>query len=368
MKKVLLITSYVKDRGASIGSMRIYSDLIKNTLASDYILFSEYAPGTFWGKILLMPRNLQRIIIVYLISPVFILIKSIKYDCVVCTDHAAIGSLFLISFFKKVVITVHDVTWYKKIATEREKFFKKTMLILCLGIISRARYIVSDSQSTKKDLIELLGDFNISLPIVHVIYPPLRTMGLGATSLINRDTLLIGIYSKLILHVGSSAFYKNRKHILSVARHIESMSSDFFKNILFVLAGSEIDDLELGGEIASSNVLNIIDPSDDDLIQLYSSCDGFLFPSITEGFGWPPIEAQHFGKAVVSTDKGSLKEVLADTAKFISGDSVEETIDAINSILYISPIESQLSISNSLRFNHSVFSSQYIEKLFRVMN
>src|SRR5690606_9157768 len=48
----------------------------------------------------------------------------------------------------------------------------------------------------------------------------------------------------------------------------------------------------------------------------YANCAGFLFPSLTEGFGLPPIEAMHFGKPVFLARRTSLPEVGGDVAEY----------------------------------------------------
>jgi glycosyltransferase involved in cell wall biosynthesis len=47
---------------------------------------------------------------------------------------------------------------------------------------------------------------------------------------------------------------------------------------------------------------------------LYANCAGFVFPSLTEGFGLPPLEAMYFGKPVFVSDRTSLPEVCGDAA------------------------------------------------------
>lgn len=48
----------------------------------------------------------------------------------------------------------------------------------------------------------------------------------------------------------------------------------------------------------------------------YANCSGFLFPSLTEGFGLPPMEAMHFGKPVFLSRLTSLPEVGGDVATY----------------------------------------------------
>ncbi|CAD5373974.1 Glycosyl transferase group 1 [Rubrivivax sp. A210] len=49
---------------------------------------------------------------------------------------------------------------------------------------------------------------------------------------------------------------------------------------------------------------------------LYAHCGAFVFPSLTEGFGLPPVEALHFGKPVVMSDRTCLPEIGGDAAHY----------------------------------------------------
>ena len=60
--------------------------------------------------------------------------------------------------------------------------------------------------------------------------------------------------------------------------------------------------------------VEVIDPGDDELIGLYRGASLFLFPSLYEGFGWPPLEAMACGCPVVCSTEGSLPEVVGDAA------------------------------------------------------
>ncbi|MEI9911174.1 MAG: glycosyltransferase [Bacteroidota bacterium] len=50
----------------------------------------------------------------------------------------------------------------------------------------------------------------------------------------------------------------------------------------------------------------------------YRHCEAFMFPSVAEGFGFPPLEAMHFGKPVFLSDRTSLPEVGGDAAYYFS--------------------------------------------------
>jgi glycosyltransferase involved in cell wall biosynthesis len=58
----------------------------------------------------------------------------------------------------------------------------------------------------------------------------------------------------------------------------------------------------------------VVDPDDEELAELYNGATLFLFPSIYEGFGWPPLEAAYYGCPVVCSRAASLPEVVGDAA------------------------------------------------------
>jgi glycosyltransferase involved in cell wall biosynthesis len=65
-----------------------------------------------------------------------------------------------------------------------------------------------------------------------------------------------------------------------------------------------------------TNVTVLASITDAQKAWLYAGCAGFLFPSLTEGFGLPPIEAMHFGKPVFLSDRTCLPEVGGDAAYY----------------------------------------------------
>jgi glycosyltransferase involved in cell wall biosynthesis len=110
-----------------------------------------------------------------------------------------------------------------------------------------------------------------------------------------------------ILHVGSSLPRKNRKLLVDM---LNIMQNDWNGNICF--AGEAID-TELRDHINSLNlghrVIAVNKPNHETLVALYSSCRAFIFPSFSEGFGWPLIEAQACGAPVIASNTEPMPEV-----------------------------------------------------------
>ena len=89
----------------------------------------------------------------------------------------------------------------------------------------------------------------------------------------------------------------------------------------------------------------------EELVRLYRSAAGLVFPSLYEGFGQPPLEAMACGCPVASSNAAALPEVCGDAARLFDPTSVEDTVAAIEEIL-ARPVEwSAKGIARAARFS-----------------
>jgi glycosyltransferase involved in cell wall biosynthesis len=121
-----------------------------------------------------------------------------------------------------------------------------------------------------------------------------------------------------ILVVGTSN-RKNIKTIYSIASKLN--------NLLFIFVGHFDNFLNLKNLIIKPNV------SDLELEELYKTSDLLLFPSLTEGFGLPILEAQYFGLPVITSNKEPMRSVSGSNGAILVNPYVE--IEIINAILDI---------------------------------
>ena len=85
--------------------------------------------------------------------------------------------------------------------------------------------------------------------------------------------------------------------------------------------------------------------SDADLALLYSAASVFVFPSLEEGFGLPPLEAMACGAPVIASNTSSLPEVLGDAAILVSPTDIRAISDGIAAVLTDPTTASELSKS-----------------------
>jgi glycosyltransferase involved in cell wall biosynthesis len=93
---------------------------------------------------------------------------------------------------------------------------------------------------------------------------------------------------------------------------------------------------------------------EEDLTSLYRAADVFVYPSLYEGFGMPPLEAMACACPVISSGRGSLSEIIGDAAKIIDPESINDLKEALKE-LSVSPSERErfrnLGLERAKRFN-----------------
>lgn len=111
-----------------------------------------------------------------------------------------------------------------------------------------------------------------------------------------------------VLLLGSRARHKNAALVLDLAGALDAMGLDL------VVAGGGAPVFAADHRADDSNVRRLGRVSDDDLALLFSRALCLAFPSFTEGFGLPVVEAMALGCPVISSDRASLPEVCGDAA------------------------------------------------------
>jgi glycosyltransferase involved in cell wall biosynthesis len=169
-----------------------------------------------------------------------------------------------------------------------------------------------------------------------------------------------------VLHVGSNLPRKNRDGVL----RIFARTKDKWNGRL-VFAGDALDSelLSLAKELGvSDRVLQITEPSSELLESLYNCAVALLYPSRSEGFGWPVIESHACGCPVVCSNVGPLPEAAGEAGLF--HDVSDEKGFAADILRVNDPVEraiwSEKSLRNAERFSTERMISRYID-IYRSM-
>jgi glycosyltransferase involved in cell wall biosynthesis len=213
------------------------------------------------------------------------------------------------------IVTVHDLVWLRFPQTStRYNVFIQT---LCARrAITDADFIMVNSRSTQDELIEFLG---VPRQKIGVVYPGVANRykpqdQAKAAEYISRK---YGVPPRYFATAGIVHPRKNQQFLVGVLRILRNKGQ---LNCPLLVAGPiGWKNSPLFREIQSAG-LNESDirflgyVPDDDMPSFYGGAQVFLFPTLYEGFGLPPVEAMACGTPVIASDSPCMPEVLGDAA------------------------------------------------------
>ena len=145
-----------------------------------------------------------------------------------------------------------------------------------------------------------------------------------------RSTL--GLPDPYILYVGNHRGHKNLKRLIEAFSQIADDVPHFLVLPEARGKGSEITMSAIEQYGVSDRIVFHPMP-DEDLPLIYGLADAFVFPSLSEGFGLPPLEAMACGTPVITSNISSLPEVVGEAGILVDPYNVEEIAQAIRKVL-----------------------------------
>lgn len=228
----------------------------------------------------------------------------------------------------KVIITVHDLRFYR---------FPKTygFLRYCFlkykvpQSVKRASYIITISDFTKSELIKA---YNISASKIMTIHEAINNSDFSfeGKKLVDINEIRIAeklTDKRLILSVGHIEPRKNYKRLIVAFNRIKKRVPDAQ---LVIVGKKNLDCAEIVDMMKETLDVHYLDfVSSEMLAWLYSNASLFVFPSIYEGFGFPPLEAAANGVISAVSNISSIPEVCGDSVAYFDPydvDDMDQTI------------------------------------------
>ncbi|MDD5399887.1 MAG: glycosyltransferase family 1 protein [Sulfurimonas sp.] len=235
---------------------------------------------------------------------------------------------------KKLICTVHDFSfmlqphWHTKelIDHYNKNFFK---------LIKKADHIITGSNFTKQEIIDYMQIPQDKISVIyhgvnHELYKPYPQNELQDTK------AKFDLPKKFLLFVGS---IEPRKNLLTLLKAYNLLTNDEKGELPLILVGFKgWENREIMQEIQKNRdfirYLGFV--SDSELAHIYNLATVFIYPSLYEGFGLPPLEAMACGTPVIVSSVASLPEVCGDAALYVEP---TDELDIKNKILVIAKDE-----------------------------
>lgn len=228
----------------------------------------------------------------------------------------------------KVVTTIHDLTTARFSNPAKHPLVFKVKQTVYKEVIKRAAHkseaVITPTQFVKDDLVAFARVNPAKIVVTHEAADPIQSPA---------DPLPDLQKEKFIMYVGRPTPHKNLERLVEAFALLHAQHPA----LKLVLAGKKdtnYERIEAGiPEKLRKHVVFTGFISDGQLRWLYEHCQAYVFPSLSEGFGLPGLEAMQHGAPVVSSDATCLPEVYGDAAHYFDPLDVTAMADAINEVL-----------------------------------
>ncbi len=275
------------------------------------------------------------VVLRYVIYPAWCRKKISPEELVYITDHAnATVVNWLKGHKNQIVVHCHDLTSLRPLSSFPYELRLRNRLIYLLSILTkkrglkRADKIIAISNFTKAELIKWLNipEERITVAhngIDHQLFRPLPKM---------ESKAYFDLTGKVtIMSVGPASY---RKNLVVVAKMLPGLG--FKPEEIAWLHVGKLEDRAKG--ILSQNgydsvLQELTGLTSREMQQAYSASDVFLFPSLYEGFGLPPVEAMACGTPVVASNCAAIPEILGDACLYCPPHDIEKWTSQTKNLL-----------------------------------
>lgn len=251
--------------------------------------------------------------------------------------------------YSKNFFVLHDIA-YERFPDSFSKKFRLLYRFMVPKLIKSSVNVMTVSEFSKNEISELYSVKSDSISVVH--------------NAVSGNFKAVGSEKKqaYILAVSSLSYQKNFHSLIQAYSQLDckdvklylvgAINNNFSKNNL-------LEDIYNNPQIA---FLGRVD--DEDLVKLYSGAQCFVYPSLYEGFGIPPLEAQACGCPVIVSNAASLPEVCGDSVVYCDPSDIDDIAGKIRLVLSDSALRDSLRVKgyeNIKRFSWEKSARQIIK-------
>lgn len=237
----------------------------------------------------------------------------------------------------KVVTTIHDLTTIRFSNPDKNWFVFRLKQLVFKYVIRRvskkSAAIITGSEFVKDDLVDYTGVG----PAKITVAPE------AADAITDKPDPVIGLEGKqFLMYVGRPTPHKNLERLIDAFVKLRAQHPE----LMLVLAGKKDANYErVETEAQARGVRGLYFSgfvSEGRLRWLYENCSAYVFPSLSEGFGLPGLEAMMHGAPVVSSNATCLPEIYGGAAHYFDPMDVQAMAEAISEVLTDTELRAEL--------------------------
>ena len=262
-----------------------------------------------------------------------------------------------ILYRRPYIVTIHDLTLSLFPGHKMTKWFHRLAYHLTIKNATKtAKKVIAVSQNTKQDIMNHL---NIPEEKIEVIYNGIsdKFTLIQDPSITEKTLEKHKITKQFLLYTGVWRSHKNLPRLIeafALLRHEKNL------NLQLVITGKpdphypEVKEttkaLNLENDIIFTGLVE-----ENELIHLYNAAHIYVFPSLYEGFGFPPLESMKCGTPVVASNRSSIPEVCGEeNAIFFDPESSQDIADKIEILFKDVDLQAELiekGFAHALQFS-----------------
>ncbi len=269
----------------------------------------------------------------------------------------------------KTVTTVHDFSFYihpEWHPQERLDYFDKYFFTN----VKQSDWIITGSEFSKKEIIKYLKFTKENITVIHHGVDH-NMYKIYDDNILNITKDKLELSDNFLLFVGSIEPRKNLLHLIKAYKLLDEKIKEKFPLILVGFKGWENDEIMIEIRKEQENIKYLGYLTDKELAYVYNLATVFIYPSLYEGFGIPPLEAMACGTAVISSNAASLPEVCADSALYIDPLNIEDIKDKLQMLLLDELLQEDMikkGLHRVKQFTWEKSTQKHIEVFEKVLN
>ena len=228
----------------------------------------------------------------------------------------------------KTITTVHDLTTarFTNPAKNRLTFFFKQRIYrrVIKRVVKQSSLVLVPSGFVKNDLAQFAHISPAKIVVTNEAADKINEAPSAIESLVGQQ---------FIMYVGRATPHKNLERLVEAFTYIQTQHHD----LVLVLAGKkDFNYRKIEKKVHKKSIKNVLFTdfvSEGQLRWLYENCEAYVFPSLSEGFGLPGLEAMLHGAPVISSNATCLPEIYGDAAYYFDPLNTQSIASALNAVL-----------------------------------